>query len=71
MGDVISINENTSYISQIIHGDTVGEIKNIKNIKIGDKVYRIVSHSLNKQQWENHKKELKKVDISCKLYQNR
>ncbi len=36
-----------------------------------DKVYRIVSNSLNKKQWENHKKEIKKTDISCKIYQNR
>ena len=71
MGDVISINENTSYVSQIINQKTVGEIKNIKNIKIKDKVYKIVSNSLNKKQWEIYNKETKKIDISCKLYQNR
>ncbi len=48
-----------------------GEIKNIKQVKVQDKVYRIVSNSLNKKQWENHKKEIKKIDISCKIYQNR
>ncbi len=69
-GDVISIRDNTSYISQILNGNTVGEIKNWKNIKIKDPVYKIVSHILNKQQWENHKKEMKKVDISCNLYKN-
>lgn len=70
MGDVISINDTTSYISQIIEKSTVGEIKNTKNIKIGDKVYKIVSNALNKKQWEVYKKEIKKVDISCKLYEN-
>lgn len=71
MGDVISIGQSTSYISQITKGNTVGEIKNIKSIKINDKVYKIVSNSLNKKQWENYKKEIKKIDISCKLYQKR
>lgn len=71
LGDVISIGENTSYISQILGGNTVGEIKNSKNIKINDKVYKIVSNSLNKKQWEIHKKEIKKIDISCKLYEKR
>ena len=70
MGDVISINDNTSYISEIIDRKTVGEIKNIKNININDKVYRIVSNSLNKKQWEIYKKEVRKVDISAKLYEN-
>ena len=70
MGDVISINDNTSYISEIVNGDTVGEIKNIKNVKINDKVYRIVSNTLNKKQWEIYKKESRKVDIWAKLYEN-
>ena len=48
-----------------------GEMKNIKQVKMQDKVYRIVSNSLNKKQWENHKKEIKKIDIFCKIYQNR
>ena len=47
MGDVISINETTSYISQIIGNNTVGEIKDIKKVKVKDKVYKIVSGSLN------------------------
>ncbi len=71
MGDVIRIGENTSYISQIQNENTVGEIKNIKEIKKNDKVYKIVAQLLNKKQWENYKKEIKKVDISCKLYQKR
>ncbi len=71
LGDVISIRENTSYISQITNGNTVSEIKNIKDIKVNDKVYKIVSNSFNKKQWENHKKEIRKVDISCKLHQKR
>lgn len=70
LGDVISINENTSYISEIIGGNTVGEIKNIKNLRINDKVYRIVSTSLNKKQWEIYKKETRKIDISAKLYED-
>lgn len=70
MGDVLSINDNTSYVSQIVEGNTVGEIKDIKNIKLNDEVYKIVSNTLNKKQWEIYKKEIKKVDISCKMYQN-
>lgn len=70
MGDVIRINDNTSYVSQIIEENTVGEIKDTKNIKIGDKVYKIVSNSLNKKQWEIYKKEIKKVEIWSKLYEN-
>ncbi len=69
MGDVLSIDDKTSYVSQIIEGNTVGEIKDIKNIKLNDEVYKIVSNTLNKKQWEIYKKEIKKVDISCKLYQ--
>lgn len=68
MGDIISINDETSYISQIIDNNTVGEIKDTKNIKIGDKVYRIVDNVLNKSQWEVYKKEIRKIDISSKLY---
>jgi len=70
MGDVISINDGTSYISEIISGNTVGEIKNVKDIKINDKVYKIVSNNLNKKQWEIYKKETKKVDISAKIEEN-
>lgn len=70
MGDVIRIGENTSYISQMMNGNTVGEIKELKNVKIKDKVYKIVDSSLNKKQWENYKKETKKREISCKLYKN-
>lgn len=71
IGDVINICENTSYISEVINGNCVGEIKNIENIKMGDSVYRIVSNGLNKKQWEIYKKEAKKVEISSKLYQKR
>lgn len=71
LGDVISINDNTSYISEIIDGKTVGEIKNIKNVNINDKVYRIVSNNLNKKQWEIYKKEVRKVDILAKLYETK
>lgn len=71
LGDVISINDNTSYISEIINGSTVGEIKNIKVVRLNDKVYRIVSTTLNKKQWEIYKKEVRKVDISAKLYENK
>ncbi len=71
IGDVINICENTSYISEVINGNCVGEIKNIEKIKVGDKVYRIVSNQLNKKQWEVYKKEVKKVEISSKLYQER
>lgn len=70
MGDVIRVQEESSYISQIIDGTTVGEIKNGKQIKIKDKVYKIVDHALNKKQWKNHKKEVKKVEISCNSYKN-
>lgn len=71
MGDVISIGNSTSYVSQIVDGNTVGEVKDIKNVKIKDEVYKIVSNSLNKKQWEIYKKEVKKIDISCKLYKKR
>jgi len=67
-GDVINIRENTSYISEIVNGNTVGEIKNIENVRVGDEVYRIVSNQLNKKQWEIYKKEVRKVEISSKLY---
>lgn len=67
-GDVINIHENTSYISEIVNGNTVGEIKNIENVRVGDEVYRIVSNQLNKKQWEIYKKEVRKVEISSKLY---
>lgn len=70
MSDVISINDETSYISEIKDGGTVGEIKNIKKVKLGDKVYKIVNGALNKKQWELYKKEIKKVDISCNLYED-
>ena len=70
LGDIININEQTSYISQIKNNDTVGEIKNSKNIKVGDKIYKIVSNSLNKKQWEIYKKENRKIDISCNLFEN-
>lgn len=70
MSDVISINDETSYISEIKDSNTVGEIKNIKNVKLGDKVYKIVNGVLNKKQWEVYKKEIKKVDISCNLYED-
>lgn len=70
-GDVINICENTSYISEVKNGNCVGEIKNIEKIKLGDKVYRIVSNQLNKKQWEIYQKEIKKVEISSKLYQKR
>lgn len=48
-----------------------GEIKNTKDIKIGANVYKIVSHNLNKKQWESYKKETKKVEIKSKIYQKR
>lgn len=70
MGDIISINDNTSYVSEIVDGNTVGQIKNIKNVKLNDEVYKIVSNTLNKKQWEVYKKEVKKVDISCDLYED-
>lgn len=70
LGDVISVNNETSYVSQIIENNTVGEIKNTKNIHVGDEVYKIVSKTLNKQQWEIYKKEIRKVDINAKLYKN-
>lgn len=70
MGDVISVGDETSYISQIVDGKTFGEVKNAKKVKAGDEVYKIVSNSLNKKQWEIYKKEIKKIDISCKLYKN-
>lgn len=70
-GDVVNIYENTSYISEVINGNCIGEIKNIEKLKIGDRVYRIVSNQLNKKQWEVYKKEVKKVDIWSKLYQKR
>ena len=70
LGDVISINDNTSYISEIINDSTVGEIKNIKGVRLKDKVYRIVSTNLNKKQWEIYKKEIRKIDISAKLYED-
>lgn len=70
MGDVISINDETSYISQIINKNTVGEIKNLKNINIGDEVYKIVDGNLNKKQWEIYKKEVRKVDINARLYED-
>ena len=69
MGDIISINENTSYISQIVERNTVGEIKEVRHVKIEDPVYKIVDNNLNKKQWENYKKEVKKVDIWSKLYE--
>ena len=68
LGDVVSINNETSYISQIVNENIVGEIKNLKNIKKGDKVYKIVSGKLNKKQWEIYKKENRKIDISCRLF---
>ncbi len=71
LGDVIRIQEDTSYISQINDQNRIGEIKSIKNVKMQDKVYKIVDHELNKKQWDIYKKEIKKVDISCKLYQKR
>lgn len=70
MGDVIAIYEETSYISEIINENTVGEIKGLHRIKAGDKVYRIVSNQLNKKQAERLKKEHKKVEIYSKIYIN-
>lgn len=46
-----------------------GEIKNIKDVKVNSEVYKIVSNTLNKKQWENHKKELRKIDVSADLYE--
>ena len=69
LGDVISVGQTTSYISQVINKNIIGQIKEIQKVKKGDKVYKIVSGSLNKKQWEVYKKEVKKVEISAKLYE--
>ena len=70
MGDVISINDGTSYVSEITKDNYFGEIKNIKDIKINDKVYKIVDNALNKKQWELYKKENRKVDILAELFED-
>ena len=70
MGDIVSINDESSYISEIIDGNIIGEIKNIRDVKINDKVYRIVSNKLNKKQWEIYNKEIRKINVSASLYED-
>ena len=79
LGDTISLQNETGVytISELMQNNkniqtastsqkiTIGRIKG--NIKIGDKIYKMSSKSLNKLLKESYKKENKKILLDCKV----